>query len=56
MASAAVVREVAAVAAAERAQLAFIRFLASVRAHVGLQVAFIGRGKRTKMTTVRLFT
>lgn len=54
--SAAVVRQVAAVAAAERAELTFVRLLARVRAHVSFQVALIGGGKWAQVAAVRLLS
>jgi len=53
VAPAAVVRQVAAVAAAEGAQLALVRLLARVGPHVGLEVALVGRGERAEVATMR---
>ncbi len=51
-----VMRKVAAIAAAEGAQLTLVRFLACVRAHVCLQVAFVRWGKRTQVASMGFFT
>ncbi|TNN63357.1 Deleted in malignant brain tumors 1 protein [Liparis tanakae] len=51
VAAAAVVRQVAAIAAAEGAQLAFVRLLARVGSHVGLEVALVGRGEGAEVAT-----
>lgn len=56
VAPAPVVRQVAAVAAAEGAQLALVRLLAGVRAHVGFQVALVGRRERAQVAAVRLLS
>lgn len=54
--TAAMVRQVASVVTAEGTQLALIRFLTRVRAHVCLQLSLICRGERTELTTVRLLS
>ena len=54
VAAAAVVGQVAAVAAAERAQLTLVGLLPRVGAHMGLQVALVGGGKRAQVAAVRL--
>lgn len=54
--TAAVVRQVAAVTAAEGAQIALVGLLACVGAHVGLQVALIRRGKRAQVAAVGFLT
>lgn len=56
VASAPVVRQVAAVAAAEGAEVTLVRLLSCVRPHVGFQVALVRRGERTKLAAVRLFS
>lgn len=50
------VRQVATIAAAEGAQLTFIRLLTCVRSHVGLQVALVGRSKWTEVTAMRFLS
>lgn len=56
MLAAPVMGKVAAVAAAERTQLALVRFLPGVRAHVSFKMALIGRCKGTQMAAMGLFT
>lgn len=56
MTSAAVMRQVTAIAATERAQLTLVRLLSGVGSHMSLQVALIGRSKGTKMAAVRFLS
>lgn len=56
VAAAAVVGQVAAVAAAERAEVTLVRLLSRVRAHVGFQVALVCGRKRAKLAAMRFFT
>ena len=56
VAAAAVVGEVAAVAAAEGTEVALVGLLPRVGAHVGLQVALIGRGEGAQLTPMWLFS
>lgn len=54
--AAAMVRQVTPVVTAERTELALIRLLARVRAHMCLQLSLVRRGERTELTTVRLLS
>lgn len=56
VASTAMVRQVATVAAAEGAQLTLVGLLACVRAHVRLQVALVGRSERAQVAAVRFLS